>query len=137
MDIAVLVFGGIATWADCRTRYLPDALLAGMTLWVLVWRLGTGTVEPGLVGGLVLAIGLGILTLASRGGFGWGDWAYGVLLGGALGWEPAVVMFALAMVGAMGWSLIAAQRVQHWGNTWPLAPFFAGASVIVMFLGVH
>lgn len=137
MDMAVLLFGGIATWADCRTRYLPDALLAGMTLWVIVWRLGTGTGATGLAGAGVLAVVLGILTLASRGGFGWGDWAYGVLLGGALGWEPAVVIFALAMVGAMVWSLGAARRVQHWGNHWPLAPFFAGASGLVLLLGLH
>ena len=137
MDIAVLLFGGLASWADCRTRYLPDALLAGMALWVMAWRLGTGTGVPGLVGAVVLAVVLGVLAIASRGGFGWGDWAYGVLLGGALGWGAAVVIFALAMVGAMGWSLVAAQRVQHWGNTWPLAPFFASASVLVVFLGFH
>lgn len=131
MILALALFGGVATWADCRWRALPGALLAAGALGALAWRLSTHTLETGFVGFAVLGGGVGLITLLSRGGFGWGDWAYSAWLGLLAGAGAGLLMWMAGMLLAALWTTAELWRTRRSGFALPLAPFLALGSCAV------
>jgi leader peptidase (prepilin peptidase) / N-methyltransferase len=87
---------------DLMTKTIPDII----TLPSMVYALGLAAISGGRVGlleaGLGLLIGGGLLLLlavVTRGGVGGGDIKLVALLGSALGWKPALIVFALSQLG--------------------------------------
>lgn len=87
---------------DLSTRRIPDVI----TVPGIVYCLVVAAFRPGGLSvaqaGLGIAFGGGaalLLAIVSRGGIGGGDVKLMALLGGALGWKGALVVFVLSQIG--------------------------------------
>ena len=88
---------------DLYLRIIPNRITIPLILYTLLTALPSGAAAFGraLLGAAVCGLAILLLAVVSRGGIGGGDLKLMVAVGGALGWESALVVFALSQVLAL------------------------------------
>lgn len=102
--------------------------------------LGGLSIVPGITSGAIgLGVGLGlflIITLASRGGMGWGDVRLAALIGLMAGWPNVLVAFFLAFIsGAVVAGISIATGAKERKEGIPFGPFLSLGAVATIFWG--
>lgn len=121
---------------DLERFILPDSLIVGLSVFVLIFKALTAPSEliSMCVTGFLLALGFGILFLVSRGSWlGLGDVKLAFLVGLTLNYPLAILATFGAIWGAaiVGVILVAIRRASF-KSALPFGTFLAGASIVAL-----
>jgi leader peptidase (prepilin peptidase)/N-methyltransferase len=136
--IALVSCAMIVTVADIRHRKIPNAILVIFLPIIIGWRMlyPTSPWWSSVVGALVAFVLLAFIIYISKGGMGFGDLKYFVLLGYAFGWELFFLLFLLST----GYGTIISIYLMAKGKVTrksriPFGPFISMAALTVLFFG--
>jgi Flp pilus assembly protein protease CpaA len=93
---------------DLWLRLIPNRITFPLIIYVLCTAplFGWPFFGRALLGALIAGTAILVLALISRGGIGGGDLKLMVVVGGALGWEGAVVVFVLSQLVALAVAVV-------------------------------
>ena len=101
--VPILVGLALIVVTDLWLRLIPNRITFPLIIYVLCTAPLFGLLAFGhaLLGAVVSGAGILLLALVSRGGIGGGDMKLMVVVGGALGWQGAVLVFVLSQLIAL------------------------------------
>jgi leader peptidase (prepilin peptidase)/N-methyltransferase len=134
------------TLTDIDHKLIPNRILfpgtiAGAAL-LLVGSLFDGDLSRfawGLLGGAAYFVGLLIVALLARGGFGYGDVKLAFLLGLFVGYQRSALVFVAAFVAFVGGGIISILllvfRIRGRKDTIPFGPYLVLGAYVVLVVG--
>lgn len=104
----VLIALAFIVITDLYLRIIPNRITVPLIAYVLLVSLTSGLPAFGraLLGATVLGAGILALAVVSRGGIGGGDLKLMVAVGGALGWESALLVFIFSQALALAVAVV-------------------------------
>jgi leader peptidase (prepilin peptidase) / N-methyltransferase len=133
--LPILIALAVIIVTDLYLRLIPNKITVPSMIYVLLLAALSGRAAFGqaVLGAAVAGAGILALAIISRGGIGGGDLKLMVVVGGALGWEAAILVFALSQIVALvvAFAVSVAQRriLRGW---LPIGAIIAALAAVVL-----
>lgn len=133
--VPILVGLAFIIVTDLWLRLIPNRITFPLVLYVLCTApfLGLPSLGRALLGASIAGAAILVLALISRGGIGGGDLKLMVVVGGALGWEGAVIVFVLSQLVALGAALVMSIAAKTIFRGWlPIGAIIAALAAVAL-----
>jgi Flp pilus assembly protein protease CpaA len=120
---------------DLWVRLIPNRITVPLIIYVVCTAplFGLAAFGRALLGALVAGAAILLLALISRGGIGGGDLKLMVVVGGALGWEGAVIVFVLSQLVALAAAVVMSVAAKTIFRGWlPIGAIIAALAAVAL-----
>ena len=133
--VPILVGLAFIIVTDLWVRLIPNRITIPLMIYVLCTAplFGLPSFGRALLGAAIAGTAILVLALISRGGIGGGDLKLMVVVGGALGWEGAVIVFVLSQLVALGVAVVVSFALKTIFRGWlPIGAIIAALAAVAL-----
>lgn len=133
--VPILIGLAVIIVTDLWLRLIPNRITFPLIIYVVCTAplFGLASFGRALLGAVVAGSAILILALVSRGGIGGGDMKLMVVVGGALGWEGAVLVFVLSQLVALAVALVLSIVLKTIFRGWlPIGAIIAALAAVAL-----